>query len=345
MPKVSVIIPVYNTEEYLEKCIDSILNQDFNDLEIIIINDNSPDKSKNIIKRYLDTNMNIIFIDKNTNEGVSKARNDGIEIASGEYILFVDSDDFIEKNSIRKLYEFALNKNSDIVISNAYRCFLDGRVDNIKPKISNKISSVEGVKELLVQKNGLYGQPWNKFFKREFIVNNNIRYPVGITLQQDVVFNIEAFGKSKCIDYINEYTYYYIERDNSSIRNIDEKKVNDSFRIIKKVENIIKDLELEDQLQLQLNAFRARIISQRILSIVMTKKLNRSKKIKFIDIIVKNNLTKLYLNDIRSELMIRNYYIVSNIVRYSNYNSNIILFLISDILNSLWKIRKTLLKK
>ena len=102
--KVSVIVPVYNTELYLERCLNSILNQTFKDIELIIVNDNSNDNSHKIIETFINENNNIKYIDNKENKGVSNCRNEAIKISSGEYLLFVDSDDYLEENMIEIMY-------------------------------------------------------------------------------------------------------------------------------------------------------------------------------------------------------------------------------------------------
>ena len=115
--KVSIIVPVYNNEKFLEKCLDSIINQSYKNLEILLINDGSKDNSLKIMRQYAKKDKRIIIIDKE-NEGVSKARNDGIRASSGEYITFVDSDDYIEFNEIEEMYKAIKENNVDMVRTN-----------------------------------------------------------------------------------------------------------------------------------------------------------------------------------------------------------------------------------
>ena len=116
-PKISVIVPIYNVEEYLEKCLDSLVNQTLKDIEIILINDGSPDNSEAIVKKYLKKYKEKIIYHKKENEGQGIARNYGIKLAKGEFISFVDSDDYIDLTMLEKLYNKAIKENSDIVSS------------------------------------------------------------------------------------------------------------------------------------------------------------------------------------------------------------------------------------
>ena len=119
MPKISVIVPVYNTEKYIGRCIESILNQSYKELEVIVINDGSSDGSAEIIRKYAENDSRIIFID-NKNYGVSESRNIGIRNAKGEYIQFVDSDDFIDENMLKDTLKLLEEHNVDMVITGLY---------------------------------------------------------------------------------------------------------------------------------------------------------------------------------------------------------------------------------
>ena len=118
--KVSIIIPVYNTEQYLRQCLDSVINQTFQDIEIIVVNDGSTDNSINIIKEYQQKDSRIVFVDFPNHKGVSDARNEGIKLARAEYITFVDSDDWVKKDYVKTLYDNITKYNCDIVVTNFY---------------------------------------------------------------------------------------------------------------------------------------------------------------------------------------------------------------------------------
>ena len=127
MIKVTVIVPVYKTEEYLKKCLDSLVNQTLDNMEIIVVNDGSPDNSQKIIEEYKSLYPNIIksFIKKNG--GLSDARNFGLKYAKGEYIAFVDSDDYVSINMMQEMYNYASNNNKDIVVCDCVNFYQDGR--------------------------------------------------------------------------------------------------------------------------------------------------------------------------------------------------------------------------
>lgn len=137
MKKISVIVPVYNTEKYIKKCIRSIIEQTLKEIEIIIVNDGSKDKSLEIIKDLMKQDRRIKLINKE-NEGVSSARNSGIKMAKGKYIQFIDSDDWIEKEFLEKMYDFAEKENVDIVVSDYYEDYSNGKIKIKKGKKNQK---------------------------------------------------------------------------------------------------------------------------------------------------------------------------------------------------------------
>ena len=120
-PKVSIIVPVYNVEKYLEKCLDSLVNQSLHDIEIICVNDGSKDDSLDILEKYAKKDSRIKIINKQ-NQGLSAARNDGLKVAAGEYVGYVDSDDWVDLNFYEKLYESAKKYNAEIASGNIIRC-------------------------------------------------------------------------------------------------------------------------------------------------------------------------------------------------------------------------------
>ena len=122
--KISIIVPVYNTEKYIKKCIDSILNQTYNNIELIIINDGSTDNSENIIKKIIKNKSNVKY-KKIKNSGVAHARNVGLDLVTGKYVGFIDSDDYISKDMYKELYETAIKEKSDIVTSGYNKCYKD----------------------------------------------------------------------------------------------------------------------------------------------------------------------------------------------------------------------------
>ena len=214
MIKLSVIIPVYNVGELLYKCIESIENQSLDNIEIILINDGSTDDSGKICDEISSKNNNIKVIHKE-NEGVSVARNLGIRIAKGEYIGFVDSDDYINENMYLKMYLEAKKNECDIVMCDANIEYIDKvNLDTINQLEKSKILESSSMQPDLLME--MAGSMWKCIYKKEILMNKNVLCPVGIKLSEDRIFNILAFGYSKKIFYIKEPLYTQKVRQNSA---------------------------------------------------------------------------------------------------------------------------------
>ena len=204
--KVSVIVPVYNVYEYLSKCLDSLVNQTLKDIEIIVVNDGTKDDSESIIKKYLKKYKNIIYI-KKENGGQGSARNEGIKHATGEYIGYVDSDDYIELSMYEKLYNKAIEENADIVICGSYNITGDKKEIEIDKKIFND------------NKDAFLGKPavWNKIYKKE-LITDDIKFRSKVWYE-DLDFSIKVLSKAKNISFVDEPLYNYIVRQGSTMNN------------------------------------------------------------------------------------------------------------------------------
>ena len=212
MPKISVIVPVYNTEKYIGRCIESILNQSYKELEVIVINDGSSDGSAEIIRKYAENDSRIIFID-NKNYGVSESRNIGIRNAKGEYIQFVDSDDFIDENMLKDTLKLLEEHNVDMVITGLY---LDIERDgNINTSIQTfDYCEAKDKKNIAInvlnRLNGTYiNSPINKLYKRSIITDNNIFMDKDISLGEDLIFNLMYLRYCDKVIFSNKCYYHY----------------------------------------------------------------------------------------------------------------------------------------
>lgn len=212
MPKISIIVPVYNAQSVLRRCIESILNQTYDDFEVILINDGSKDKSKEIIDEYKKKDSRVKAI-HNSNNGVSETRNIGVTYASGEYIQFIDSDDYIELNMLEETVRLLEGKNSDLVITGL---FLD--IES-KKGINTSIQTFEykdseGKEniaiEVMKRLNGTYiNSPVNKLYKRTIIIDNNIKMDKDIDLGEDLIFNLEYLKQCNNVVFSNKSYYHY----------------------------------------------------------------------------------------------------------------------------------------
>ena len=243
--KVSIIIPVYNNEKFLDKCLTSVINQTLNDIEIIIINDGSTDGSLMKLKNYECINSNIILLNQ-SNGGQAVAINRALDIACGEYIAFVDADDYIEHNMIETLYKEAKSSNLDLVICNWSRVDTNGKMlsYNDHSNFDNKLlDRNEVIQEFLLNKKELVeGFSWNKLIKRNLFNECNIRYPN--IKYEDIPTIFKILTKINNCKFINKNLYYYVQH-NASITSTKNKKNVEEF--IKAVE-MINDILVEENL-------------------------------------------------------------------------------------------------
>lgn len=215
MPKISIIVPVYNVEVYLSNCIDSILNQTFRNFELILVNDGSTDKSLDICKHYKNIDDRICIIDKK-NGGISSARNAGLDIAKGEYIGFVDSDDYIHPQMYEILYKQIIKNKADISmcgfkkISKFNKKELLGKfILNQEVEISN---NEEAVFKLGENDSVTYVVAWNKLYKKSLF--NNIRFKEGIIHEDEYIIHRLLYQANNLV-YIKENLYFYLQREGS----------------------------------------------------------------------------------------------------------------------------------
>ncbi len=214
MNKVSIIVPIYNEEKNLKKCIESLINQTYKNLEIILINDGSTDNSKKVIDSYKD--KRIVAIHKK-NTGIGDTRNTGIAKSTGDYIMFVDSDDYIELNYVEVLLK-SLNENkADLAISNYY---LDTPSKTYEIDLKNlKTTSIKEDEDLLCKINL---SPWNKLYKKDLLTNNNNKFPYKVKYE-DVPFVVEAVIKASKISFVPNYLYHYVIKKSGETITRDER--------------------------------------------------------------------------------------------------------------------------
>lgn len=233
---ISIVVPVYNIESCLNKCLDSLLNQTLNNIEIICVNDGSTDRSLNILKEYADKDSRIKIINQE-NSGVSVARNNGIKAAQGEYILFVDSDDWLELNACEKLYEEADITQSDVIIFSHYNVFPNKKkIYDLSNDCLKTVLKYNNIDEYI--KNIIYvpGVVWNKLYKKEFIEKFNLSFMPGLSQSEDLLFWFDAVYNKPQISVLNIPLYNYLNiRDDSVLNNFEKSfsKYSNSHELIK----------------------------------------------------------------------------------------------------------------
>lgn len=224
-PKVSIIIPVYNAGAFLHDCVQSLLMQTLYDCEFIFINDGSTDNSLEILQTYQLQDERIILINQ-TNKGISIARNKGIEISTGTYIGFMDNDDFVKNDMFEKMYNTAVKDDLDILISKTI-LGRDGKYID-KPSVfpvdiiyDKKFINLNIIPNLLKVED-LFAV-WNKIYKRDLVFSNNVRFPNDRSIEEDNMFNIQAFNASNKVKFIEYGGYYYREVATSESRKLIER--------------------------------------------------------------------------------------------------------------------------
>ena len=220
--KISIIIPVYKVEQYLEACVDSILKQTYHNLEVILVDDGSPDRCGEICDRYAKQDERVKVIHK-ANAGVARARNDGIEAATGDYISFIDSDDWIAENAYEVLYKGLKEQDADCAVGGCVTVIDSDGMLEYKERgkgTYGTISAEEAMKNVLLNGSAV----WNRLFKRE--VFKEVRFPLD-RINDDEVVALHAYAECKKIVFLDADTYYYRIRSNSittsafSLRKVD----------------------------------------------------------------------------------------------------------------------------
>ena len=229
MTKMSVIVPVYNVEELLPKCLDSLVNQTFDDYEVIVVNDGSPDNSQKIIDDYYKKYPNIIKPLKKENGGLSSARNFGLKYASGEYILYVDSDDWVSNDMLKMMYETALKDDSDIVVCKMWNVVSDRNI-----KINNGILNFNVFKRYILNN----PSACCKLIKKDILLHPELFFLENHHYEDIAV--VPAFCLyAKNISFIDDYLYYYLLREGSIMHQKSyTDKLNDIFDSLNNLTNI-----------------------------------------------------------------------------------------------------------
>lgn len=240
--KISVIIPCYNIEKYVDRCLDSVLNQTLRDIEVIVINDGSTDKTEEKIKDRINKNSKVKFINRDFNIGLIETRKEGFKLSNSEYVLFLDGDDFIEYNSLEILYNKAKEENSDIVMYKS-NMFLDGNKSEFKVFDSKEIKNIENdpLKELFLRK--IAPGIVFKFIKRDFIIKNNVKFPSQISYAEDLALTSSIFMNKCKLSFIEDKLYNYCRRSDSIT-----KSKNDKVFEIEKAFDFIKELLIKQNI-------------------------------------------------------------------------------------------------
>lgn len=249
-PLISVIVPIYNVEKYLARCVDSIVNQTYKNLEIILVDDGSPDRCPQMCDDYAEKDSRIKVVHKK-NGGLSDARNAGMAVATGEYISFIDSDDYVSDDFFECLLDVMNKENSDIAECSVVKFYEDNRFDEFSDDLSVKTYDTQDAMSALIAENPFHQHVWNKLYKTELV--KDIPYAVG-KLNEDEFWTYRVFGRANKVARINKTMYYYFQRSSSimgvgyNIRRLDalEGKANRQ----KYIENNFPDLSTQAKIDL-----------------------------------------------------------------------------------------------
>lgn len=300
MKKISVIVPVYNCEKYLNKCIESIINQTYKNSEIILVDDGSTDNSGNICDSYKDRDSRIIVIHKN-NTGVSSARNEGLKVASGDLISFIDSDDYIDVGMFEHMMSVYNEQKCDIVICN----FDHGNNEVIKRDNLITFSNKE-YPQISYYNKGISGFVCNKLYDKKVIFyqnNKHITFDENITIGEDDLFNYEILNKNEELKYCydNKVLYHYIINEGGAVnQKFNEKKLSyfsvkeREIEILKK-HNMTADFLKADYI---INAVRTKIIMDKL-------KIRNNKNFNYIIEKKKSYIKQVNIKKIKKSLLLK----------------------------------------
>lgn len=237
-PKISIVIPVYNVERYIGKCLSSLLEQTFQDFEIIAVNDGSTDESLKILRQF-EKEYDCIKVLDQENRGISEARNRGMELASGEYLCFVDSDDFTAPCYLQRLYELCEENKADIAGCSYYFRFVEKDFVVQYPfRCKGVFTRKKAIKKLL-HDCSVQSLVWNKLFKRSLFVDNGICFQT--MCFEDLAVMNRVFAKANRVAITNQPLYYYNKHSGSTLAVMSAKKINDFIRSICMVRTFLQD--------------------------------------------------------------------------------------------------------
>ena len=248
MPKVSVIVPFYNVEKYIEKCLESLVNQTLQDIEIIIVNDGSKDNSKKIVQKYIERYPQKIKYLEKENGGLSDARNYAIPHATGEYVAFLDSDDYVELNTYEEMYDIAEKENSDMVECDFIWEYPNKSKEDIGIIYKGKYEAIEKIRVVA----------WNKLIKRNILEETKIQFPKGYRYE-DVEFTYKLITYLDKISFLKKPCIHYIQRE-KSISNTQNERTKEIFDVFENVFKFYKEKNIFEQYHKELEYTYARVL-------------------------------------------------------------------------------------
>ncbi|MDU3526247.1 glycosyltransferase family 2 protein [Clostridium sp.] len=309
----SIIVPVYNIQVYIEECLMSIRNQDIKDIEIICVNDCSTDNSLNILNKIIKIDDRIKIINHERNKGLSAARNTGIREAKGKYILFIDGDDILVENSLKRIYLQIKNKDLDILRCNFIYFYNNRNIYTENKRYDIDKRNIINGEELFVSlyKSKEYKpMAWMNIYRREFLLKNNLFFCDGI-LHEDVEFTPRAFARAKNTDIANINLIIYRIRDNSITSTFNPKKNRDLLYII----ILLKEMIENEVSSKETKRYMYELISSNLITVI--NNINENEKNYYFKIIKDNKLIETLLLSRNWKNIIR--YLIMKIFSVKNY--------------------------
>lgn len=241
--KVSIIVPIYNVEHYLEKCVASLVNQTYENIEILLVDDCSTDNSSQIAKKIAENDSRCYYIKREKNGGLSAARNTGIKNATGDYLAFVDSDDWVSEDYVKHMIELAVKGSYDIVVCD-YIMVIDK-----DEKLANSLGHLNDASSINEKIAYIRNHACTKLFKMDFWKKENLMFPENIKRGEDMAITIPLLTRTDKIGLLNEGLYYYLQRNNSlsnnQIKKIDLQFYDETFNLMLQNKNDKYVLEIE----------------------------------------------------------------------------------------------------
>ena len=231
MVKVSIIVPIYKVEKYLKRCLESLVSQTFQEIEIICVNDGSPDQSQKIVDEYVEKYPHLVKGYLKENGGLSDARNYGLNLASGDYVAFIDSDDWVEPEMIEKMYRAAREQEADLVTKEKESLYISGIRQESTDFMRNVLLSGPSA--------------WNKLYKKDLFLKTDIRYPKGLWYE-DLATTLRLIMNTNKIAHVKEAFVHYIQREGSIMATLNE-KVLDIYKVLELIEDYYKSNGYYDQ--------------------------------------------------------------------------------------------------
>lgn len=237
---VSIIVPVYNVEKYLERCVNSILTQSYSNIQIILVDDGSPDHCPEMCDEFVNLDKRVQVIHK-SNGGLASARNAGLDVATGDYVCFIDSDDWVENNYVAEMLTGEKQLSKDVVVCSFYIDYINDKICVPLKFEENKVYDFINIRDgiIALEKADMFNSVWNKLYRRSILETENLRFFINSEPAEDLLFNVNYFKFIENMELISTPLYHYVRQDETSMTN---KYIVDLFNKSKKFNEVQKSL-------------------------------------------------------------------------------------------------------